>query len=136
MIYGGAIAGEAFFDSVLVNAGARTDALLAAAEAAGYNLRRVNDTTLAVAFHEVATGADVAALVEQLTGKPADIAALDAAARAGLRDGDIILQIGNSAVLNVKEFEVAIGKHDKSKPLNVLFRRGDWTQYAVIRPNR
>jgi serine protease Do len=63
-------------------------------------------------------------------------AALDAAARAGLRDGDIILQIGNSAVLNVKEFEVAIGKHDKSKPLNVLFRRGDWTQYAVIRPNR
>jgi len=46
------------------------------------------------------------------------------------------LQIGNSAVLNVKEFEVAIGKHDKSKPLNVLFRRGDWTQYAVIRPNR
>ena len=40
-------------------------------------------------------------------------AALDAAARAGLRDGDIILQIGNSAVLNVKEFEVAIGKHDK-----------------------
>ncbi len=63
-------------------------------------------------------------------------AALDAAARAGLRDGDIILQIGNSEVLNVKEFEVAIGKHDKSKPLNVLFRRGDWTQYAVIRPSR
>ncbi|MBP8812199.1 MAG: aminomethyl-transferring glycine dehydrogenase [Laribacter sp.] len=78
---GGAIAGEAFFDTVLVNTGARTDALLAAAEAAGYNLRRVNDTTLAVAFHEVATGADVAALVELLTGKPVDIAALDAAAR-------------------------------------------------------
>lgn len=41
----------------------------------------MNDTTLAVAFHEVATGADVAALVELLTGKPVDIAALDAAAR-------------------------------------------------------
>ena len=23
---------------------------------------------------------------------------------------------------------------DKSKPVNVLFRRGDWAQYALIRP--
>lgn len=62
--------------------------------------------------------------------------AADAAARAGLREGDIILQIANVEVLNVKEFEAAIAKHDKSKPLNVLFRRGDWTQYAVIRVSR
>lgn len=62
--------------------------------------------------------------------------AADAAARAGLREGDIILQVANVEVLNVKEFDAVIAKHDKSKPLNVLFRRGDWTQYAVIRANR
>ncbi len=63
-------------------------------------------------------------------------AAVDAAARAGLREGDIIVQLGNVEVLNVAEFDAAIAKYDKTKPLNVLFRRGEWTQYAVIRPGR
>jgi len=57
-------------------------------------------------------------------------------ARAGLSEGDIILQVANVEVMNSKEFDAVIAKHDKSKPLNVLFRRGEWTQYAVIRPGR
>lgn len=61
-------------------------------------------------------------------------AATEAAARAGLRQGDIILAIANQEVGNVKEFEVILGKADKSKSLQVLFRRGDWAQYTVIRP--
>lgn len=60
----------------------------------------------------------------------------DAAARAGLREGDVIIQLGNMEVASVKEFEAALGKIDKSKPVNVLFRRDDWVQYAVIRPLR
>ncbi|WP_285412108.1 DegQ family serine endoprotease [Variovorax sp. efr-133-TYG-130] len=63
-------------------------------------------------------------------------AASDAAARAGLREGDIILAVGNSDIANAREFESAIGKADKSKALSVLFRRGDWAQYALIRPTR
>ncbi|MBW8714773.1 MAG: Do family serine endopeptidase, partial [Variovorax paradoxus] len=63
-------------------------------------------------------------------------AASDAAARAGLREGDIILSVGNVEVSNAREFESAIGKADKSKALSVLFRRGDWAQYALIRPAR
>ncbi|MGJ7527944.1 DegQ family serine endoprotease [Variovorax sp. GB1P17] len=62
--------------------------------------------------------------------------ASDAAARAGLREGDIILAVGNVEVANAREFESAIGKADKSKALSVLFRRGDWAQYALIRPAR
>lgn len=62
-------------------------------------------------------------------------AALEAAARAGLREGDIILSINNVQTTSVKEFEALLTKHDKSKPLNVLFRRGEWTQYAVIKVN-
>ncbi|KQX39405.1 DegQ family serine endoprotease [Variovorax sp. Root434] len=63
-------------------------------------------------------------------------AANDAAARAGLREGDIILAVANVEVSSVREFESAVGKADKSKPLSVLFRRGDWAQYALIRPAR
>jgi serine protease Do len=61
-------------------------------------------------------------------------AAVDSAARAGLREGDVILQIANNEIQNLKDFETILGKHEKSKTLNVLFRRGEWTQYAVIRP--
>jgi len=60
----------------------------------------------------------------------------DAAARAGLREGDIIMAVGNTEVSNAREFESAVAKSDKSKPLSVLFRRGDWAQYALIRPAR
>lgn len=63
-------------------------------------------------------------------------AATDAAARAGLREGDVIIQIGNQEVTGVREFEVAVSKLDKNKAVNVLFRRGEWAQYAVIRPGR
>ena len=27
-------------------------------------------------------------------------------------------------------------KADKNKPVSVLFRRGEWAQYALIRPSR
>ncbi|MDR6214674.1 serine protease Do [Paracidovorax wautersii] len=63
-------------------------------------------------------------------------AAADAAARAGLREGDVIVALANTEVNTLKEFEAALGKADKGKPINVLFRRGEWAQYALIRPAR
>ena len=62
--------------------------------------------------------------------------ATEAAARAGIREGDVIVAVANVEVTNVKEFEAALSKLDKSKSVNVLFRRGEWAQYAVIRPAR
>ena len=59
-----------------------------------------------------------------------------AAARAGLREGDVIMSVANTEVTTVKEFEAALAKVDKTKPVNVLFRRGDWAQYALIKPSR
>ncbi|MDB5964168.1 MAG: DegQ family serine endoprotease, partial [Polaromonas sp.] len=59
-----------------------------------------------------------------------------AGARAGLREGDIIIAVANAEVTSVKEFEAALARADKSKPVNVLFRRGEWAQYALIRPTR
>lgn len=59
--------------------------------------------------------------------------ATEAAARAGLREGDVIVAIANSEVLNVQQFEAVVSKVAKEKMVNVLFRRGDWAQYALIR---
>ena len=63
-------------------------------------------------------------------------AAEGAAARAGLREGDVILSVANTEVNTLKEFDAALSKTDKTKPINVLFRRGEWAQYALIRPLR
>ncbi len=62
--------------------------------------------------------------------------ATEAAARAGLREGDVIVAIGNTEVASAREFEAAVAKIDRSKAVNVLFRRGEWAQYAVIRAAR
>lgn len=63
-------------------------------------------------------------------------AAVDAAARAGLREGDVILALANTDVASVKEFEAALSKHDKSKALPVLIRRADLTQFVIVKPAR
>jgi len=60
----------------------------------------------------------------------------DASARSGLREGDVILSIANIEITHLRDFELAVGKIDKSKPINVLFRRSDVAQYALIRPTR
>ncbi|MBE2261619.1 MAG: DegQ family serine endoprotease [Burkholderiaceae bacterium] len=60
-------------------------------------------------------------------------AVADAAARAGLREGDVVIQIANAEIANVKEFEVAVARLEKAKTVNVLFRRGQWAQYTLIR---
>ncbi|MFM7332008.1 MAG: DegQ family serine endoprotease [Brachymonas sp.] len=60
-------------------------------------------------------------------------AATEAAARAGLREGDVIVAVANTEVTTLAEFEAALSKADRSKPINVLFRRGEMAQFALIR---
>lgn len=72
----------------------------------------------------------------KLKGGVVVTAATEAAARAGLREGDIILSVANTQVSGVKEFDAVLGKADKGKPINVLYRRGEWSQYALIRSAR
>ncbi len=62
--------------------------------------------------------------------------ASDAAARAGLREGDVILSVDNTEVGNVREFEAAVAKADRGKPINMLVQRGDLVQFVLIRPAR
>lgn len=60
--------------------------------------------------------------------------ATDVAARAGLRTGDVIVQLAGQEVSNAKEFDAVLSKADKTKPLAVMFRRGNWTQFVTIKP--
>jgi len=60
--------------------------------------------------------------------------ATDAAARAGLKEGDIVLQLANVEIQSVKDFEATYARLDKSKPTTVIFKRGEWAQYAILRP--
>ena len=59
-----------------------------------------------------------------------------AAARAGLREGDVILSIDNIEVADNKQFAAAAAKAEKSRAISVLVRRGEWTNYLIIRPTR
>lgn len=63
-------------------------------------------------------------------------ASAESAARAGIREGDVIVAIGNTEVANVKEFEAAIARLDRSRPVPVLLRRGELATYLLIRPAR
>ena len=63
-------------------------------------------------------------------------AASDAGARAGLREGDVILSIGNVEIRNVREFETAVAKTERGKPVNMLVQRGELVQFVLIRPSR
>lgn len=59
-----------------------------------------------------------------------------AAARAGLREGDVILALDNNDITSAKQFESILAKADKNKAVNVLVRRGEWVNYLLIRPAR
>src|SRR5205085_5978030 len=59
-----------------------------------------------------------------------------AAQRAGVREGDIIVAIGNTEINSVREFDAAVARLDKTKPIPVLLRRGDLASYLLLRPAR
>ena len=59
-----------------------------------------------------------------------------AAARAGVREGDVVLSLDNSEVTGAKQFEALVAKIDKSKAVTVLVRRGDVVNFLIIRPGK
>ncbi len=55
------------------------------------------------------------------------------AAQAGLRAEDVILAVDNQKVASTEGLKKILSALDQRKAFNVLFRRGDWVQYAMVR---
>ena len=84
------VANDTFFDTLLLETGAATPAILTAADCAHINLRRVDGARLAISLDETVTVADLEALVNVFAAGlerddvELDIDALDAAAAGGI----------------------------------------------------
>ena len=63
-------------------------------------------------------------------------AVAEPASRAGIQEGDVILALANIETPNVSTLEALTAKLDRTKPVSLLIRRGEWAQYTVIRPVR
>ncbi|WP_020653263.1 DegQ family serine endoprotease [Massilia niastensis] len=72
-------------------------------------------------------GAEGGVLVEEAQGH---------AATAGIRAGDVVLQVNNSPVADVAQFNGLVAKLDPKKPVALLVRRDNVTQYVVIKPRQ
>lgn len=72
----------------------------------------------------------------KINGGVSIIEASEHAAKAGLKEGDVIVGLQNNKISNIKDFEGALQKIDAGKSVNIIYRRGDWTQYVLINPTR
>ncbi len=59
-----------------------------------------------------------------------------AAARAGLREGDIVLRLNNTDITTSQQFNELVTKLDRKRMAVLLVRRGDSSQFVPIRPNQ
>jgi serine protease Do len=57
-----------------------------------------------------------------------------AAARAGIKEGDVILSVGGTDITSAKQYAAVVAKLDKTKSVNMLVRRGDVARYLIIKP--
>jgi serine protease Do len=56
------------------------------------------------------------------------------AARAGLREGDVIVTLDNVEIKDAKQLNELVAKLDKGKQVSALVRREDSTNFVLIRP--
>jgi serine protease Do len=58
------------------------------------------------------------------------------AATAGIQAGDVVLQMNNVEIKDVAQFNGLVAKLDLKKTVALLVRRGEVTQYVVIKPRQ
>lgn len=56
------------------------------------------------------------------------------AANAGINQGDVILTLGNTDITSPEQFVSVAGKLDQTKPIGVMVRRGEQTQWVLLKP--
>jgi len=77
---------------------------------------------------QLGLGANEGVLVSRISG--------EAAQRAGLRAGDVILRVGRTAVASAKEFTEAVKDVKVGDTAMLLVRRGEQTQFVAVTPRK
>jgi glycine dehydrogenase len=119
------------FDTLRFAVPGQADAVYQAAQAAGFNLRQVSADVLAVAVNEKTTAADIATLLQVITGKAADVAALDAQVQAN----DSILPVAllrQDEILAHPVFNTHHTEHEMLRYLKKLQNRDLALDHAMI----
>ncbi|BAL24548.1 aminomethyl-transferring glycine dehydrogenase [Azoarcus sp. KH32C] len=120
----------AFFDTFQVQTGSRTDALVAACESAGFNVRRASDAAIGVSLDETTTADDVRALLAAF-GVAADLDALDAAvSKAGGTIPPALLR--GDAILSHPVFNTHHTEHEMLRYLKKLQNRDLALDHSMI----
>jgi serine protease Do len=69
----------------------------------------------------------------KISGGVVVVESVGPAARAGLKEGDVIVSVAGIKINDIKDFDSKFIKNEDGKNINILFRSGDWTQYALIK---
>ncbi len=83
---------------------------------------------------------DLTAEQRKSQGQPRDgvvISGLEpngAAAQAGLRQGDVLLQVNSQPITSASQFEQLLAKLDRKRTLVLLVKRGGEASYVPVRP--
>jgi serine protease Do len=56
------------------------------------------------------------------------------AARAGIREGDILIALANVPLTNARQFDELVAQLDHARPTSVLVRRGSVANFLVVQP--
>ncbi|QDX80790.1 glycine dehydrogenase (aminomethyl-transferring) [Denitratisoma sp. DHT3] len=120
-----------YFDTVLV-AHPEAARLCDAAEAAGYNLRRVSATALGIAVDEKTTRTDIAALLRLITGQAADSDALDALDAKAMADDCLAGLLRDDAILGHPVFNSHHTEHEMLRYLKKLQNKDLALDHAMI----
>ena len=57
-----------------------------------------------------------------------------AASNAGIAEGDIIMVVNDTDVTSPEQFAKVVGGLDKSRPVGLMIRRGEQTQWVAVKP--
>ena len=57
-----------------------------------------------------------------------------AASTAGITDGDIIMVVNDTDITGPEQFAKVIAGLDKSRPVGLMIRRGEQTQWVAVKP--
>jgi serine protease Do len=88
----------------------------------------VSTLTAALARAYKITGSTGVVVTQVAPGSPADA--------AGMKEGDLILEVNREPVQTMEDYSSALNKRKSASKILLLVQRGDYSQFVIITPNK